>query len=396
MKQKIAVDNTEKCMPSNGTALVFVVLFVCVFLLGAVYFGISSVMDYSDLCDDYYDGESYDLGGIYKLDDVFYRNELTREYIARYEYLLFGRIDDEEIIVGRDSFLFCVSDPKYNYDYVRDYIGELAQDAETEALAAAIKQRRDAFASVGAEYLLAVIPNSQVIYSDKMPGYFGTISDNTRLAKLSSYMKNSGSDCYLDLTSALMQARGSGRLYNNTENSLNALGAYYAYLAVFEALSPDATAAHRAVTAESLKLYTNYTDGRSLARRVGLEKLIRNKMISMPSDTDKMYTPFGYFGDIDVTYSKKEYRNAVPSHPTVLVEFNDGGEWDKVLMYEYFSNTFGNMGYRIGQSFSPADIEQFGPRVVVQFLHENELSALLDAEVAGTYAAAAAETEENQ
>lgn len=390
MKQKIAVDNTEKCMVSNGSALVFIVMFVGILLLGSVYYGISSLMDYAELCNGYYDGEQYDFGGIYKLDDVFYRNASTRGYIAKYEYLLFERIDDEEIIAGRDRFLFGVRDEKYGYDYVRDYIGELADENGTAALAGAIKQRADAFAAIGAEYMLAVIPNSQVIYNDKMPGYFGSISERTRLAELSAYMKKEGADYYLDLTDALGKARTEGRLYNNTENSLNALGAYYVYRAVFDALPSDVKEGHNAVAGGSLRFYTNYTDGRSLARRAGLEKLIRNKMISLPSDAVKMYSSFGYFGDIDVTCSKKEYRNEIPAHPSVLVEFNDGGEWDKVIMCEYFSNTFGNIGYRIGQTYSQTNAEQFRPRIVIQFMHENELSALLDPDVAASYMGAKA------
>ena len=125
------------------------------------------------------------------------------------------------------------------------------------------------------------------------------------------------------------------------------------------------------------------TAASALARQAGLEKLIRNVTISLSSDTFRRYTQYGYFGDVEVTCARSEFR--LPTHPAVLIEFADGGEWDKILMYEYFSNTFGNVGYRIGQKYSHSDVTQFGPDVVIQFLHENELSALIDSDTVSSY-----------
>lgn len=369
----------------NGSSFVFLVFFMGILLSGAVYYGISAIMGTTELCDDYYDGGDYDHSGIYALDDVFFKDSTLRDLAIKAEYILFGRIDNENIIVGRDGFLFSAADAASGYDYVRDYIGELSSYSETEALCQVVKQRSDRFAEMGAEYILAVIPNAQTVYSDKMPSYFGNISDDTRLARLARRMA-SEDVTFLDLTYALAEARGAGVLYNNTENSLNALGAYYAYLAVYESMPETATATHSAIAADDVDFLRHVTDGRSLAREAGLEKLIVNNTISLPGDMQKKFNSLGYFSEIELTAVKKEYREEMSTYPSVLVEFCEGDEWDKMLMYEYFSNTFGSVGYRIGNGFSSSAVKDIGSRVVVQFVRECDLQILLNEDVVASYA----------
>ena len=106
MKDKKISNNVEKCALSPGFALVCTVLFVGILLSGAIYYGISSIMGYVDLSDSYYDGKEYDFSGVYAFDGVFYRNSQTLDDIAKYKYMLFGRLDDDGVIVGRDGFLF--------------------------------------------------------------------------------------------------------------------------------------------------------------------------------------------------------------------------------------------------------------------------------------------------
>lgn len=368
---------------TSGISFIFLVLFMGILLSGAVYYGISAIMGTTELCDDYYDGGEYDHSGLYALNDVFFRDSSMRELAVKFEYILFGRIDNEDIIVGRDGFLFA-ADRSSGYDYVRDYIGELSSFSETEALCRAIKQRAELFSSMGVDYILAVIPNSQTVYSDKMPGYFGNISEDTRLARLSRRMALENVK-FLDLTSTLCDARDAGVLYNNTENSLNALGAYYAYLAVYDAMADGSTADHAVISAEDANFIWHMTDGRTLARAAGLEKLIRNKTVSLPGDMPKKFNYLGYFSGVELTAVTKKYRDDMPTYPLVLLEFNEGDEWDKMLMYEYFSNTFGTAAYRVGNSFAGNTIKDLAPQVVVQFVRENAIGTLIDERVMESY-----------
>ena len=61
MKEKQVLNNAENFVVTRGSALICAVLFMGVLLSGTIYFGLSSVMGISELCDDYYDGAVYDL-----------------------------------------------------------------------------------------------------------------------------------------------------------------------------------------------------------------------------------------------------------------------------------------------------------------------------------------------
>ncbi len=386
-RENVAVRKAMRFPLETGSSFVFLVLFIGILLSGAVYYGISAIMGTTALCEDYYNGGEYDYSGIYAIDDVFFKNSTLRELAVKAEYILFGRIDNESIIVGRDGFLFSAVDESSGYDYVRDYIGELSSYTETEALCQAVKQRKERFSEMGVEYILAVIPNAQTVYSDKMPSYFGNISDNTRLARLSRRMA-AEDVTFLDLTSALGEARNAGILYNNTENSLNALGAYYAYLAVYESMPESAISAHTAIEANEVDFLWHVTEGRSLAREAGLETLIANITVSLSGNMQKKFNSLGYFSEIELTAVSKEYRDELSTYPSILVEFNDGDEWDKMLMYEYFSNTFGSVGYRVGSMYSSSAVKDIGPKVVVQFVRESDLQTLISEDVVASYASA--------
>lgn len=389
IKATVAAETREWGAASIGEALICCVVFIGILLSGAIYFGISSMMSADALCEEYYDGEKYDFSGIYAINEVFYKNSDMRERISKLDYLLFGNIDDDTLMVGKNGFLFEAYNEAYGYDYVKDYIGELAvDDTETDAMARAVRQRHRAYGTRGIEYLLVVIPNSQTVCADALPDYFGEISSDTRLKRLGKRLEELGESCFLDPTDALISAGSNGQLYNNTENSLNAAGAYYLYRAVAEALSDSATEGHNILVADELDIYTHTTDGRALARRAGLEKLVKNRTLALPSDSKKKYMSYGYLGDTELTYSLSEYRSEIPISPAVLIQFAEGGEWDKILLSEFFSNTFGEVGYRVASDLGEAALSNVSPGVVIEFIHENQLSLLLDEDINSTYTVA--------
>lgn len=52
MKEKQVLNNAENFVVTRGSALICAVLFMGVLLSGTIYFGLSSVMGISELCDD--------------------------------------------------------------------------------------------------------------------------------------------------------------------------------------------------------------------------------------------------------------------------------------------------------------------------------------------------------
>lgn len=316
--------------------------------------------------------------------DAFYDSEGLKDTISRFEYLIFGSLGSRDIIVGDDDFLFDAGEYGRHYSYLEDYVGaDSFSEVELEALANIINLRRVAYQNQGVDYLLAVIPNAQTVYSDYMPSYLGGIGE-TRLDQLSTYVEERGYECFLNTADVLKLSRNYSRdiLYNNTENSLNSLGEWYVYSAVCDKLESLYGAEGSKVALSELDLYVSYTDGKTLARRAGLSSVIQNKTVSLSNRNDIAYTVENYYGSMVKTEKLPEYRTGGDC-PVILMEFTDN--WDRVQLMPYFSDTYDEVAYKSNHQFSGLVTENLKPDVVVQFIREYELYDMIDAGLCLTY-----------
>ena len=346
------------------TAILFFGI-ICTF---AIYFGMTAAISKSG------DGHT----AIQKLNAAVYENEELNKIITEINFRLLRRVENDNVIVGTDGFLFEKTDK--DYSYLLDYRGELAfSERELELIKNNIELRQTAYKNSGAKYILAVIPNSQTVYSENMPFYFGDISKNTRLSQLSEYLSLNGIDCVLDLTSDMKNAKGKGLLYNNTENSLNALGAYTVYNSVTDALMASGISDLSPYRPENLDFYSHTDLGKTVARSAGIQHLAHNVTVSLSSQLAKKYTSIGEYENFEIT----EIENFVG--PSILIEYN--GEWNRIVMQPYFSNTFGKVAYKANHMFSSFANTKISPDAVVQIICEKDLSSLLDPSVTMTYGA---------
>lgn len=356
-------------------------VFIGVLLSCAMFFGVSVILG-TDTDDS---GSSANHNILFSsFSDAFYDNESLQDTISRAEYLFFGSLGSRDIIVGDESFLFDAGEYGGHYSYLEDYVGaDNFSDVELEALANIINLRRVAYQNQGVEYLLVVIPNSQTVYSDYMPSYLGGIGE-TRLDQLSKYVEECGYDCFLNTADVLKLAREYSRdiLYNNTENSLNSLGGWYVYSAVCDKLESLYGAEGSRVALNSLDIYVSYTDGKTLARRAGLSRVIQNKTVSLSNRGELGYKVDSYYGSMVKTEKLSEQRAAGDS-PVILMEFTDN--WDRVQLMPYFSDTYNEVAYKSNHQFSGLVTENLRPDVVVQFIREYELYDMIDAGLCLTY-----------
>lgn len=323
-------------------------------------------------------------GALFGYDSRFMKNEVFHSMIIESEYRMFGNVKQGDVIKGRHGFLFDFGKNQHGYDYAADYFGQqVMTDEALSALGEAIALRQRIFAEQGRHYILAVIPNSQTVYSEYMPRYFSSVSNNTALAGLSRYAKEKGIECFVDLTEFMNASKSSGMLYNNTENSINALGAYFVYSAILNELPTDIVEADRKLEPNDFSYYTHYTDGKNTAVQAGLDGLIKNETVSMSNSTEFKYTVVDHSENLATTYVKSAYKNEVQLKPTVLVDCSS--EWDKIQLMPYFSNTFGVSSYRVGHVYDKDTMTEVNPLVVIQTIHECELPYLLDYEVNRSY-----------
>lgn len=376
---------------SRTVRLLCAVIFFGIILSGTVFFGVPALISSSNQVEEPYHADVPLSENLTAFDTRFFLDAQLRESMTRLDYYIFSRLASDDVLVGREGFLFPLGDEEY--DYLADFSGADSFDADTlDRIAKSIEKRRIAYANAGAEYLLVVIPNSQTVYSEYLPGTLSRAEGESRLEQLGAYLSAQGETAFLDLTSALNAEKGSGLLYNNTENSINALGANAVYRAVLESLSAASAWEVSPIARNELNIFTRYTEGKALARLANVADIVRNRTVSLNNDTELKYRILERVAGMEITYTKVEYKGKIPSRPVLLLEFSD--EWDKIQLMPYFSNTFGTVAYKTSPSFSLYAVDYVNPNLVVQFIHENELTSLIDEQVMLSYNAGLKEGED--
>ncbi len=339
-----------------------VTLFAGVLLSFLIYIGVGIVMDRDGGSDE---EDGFNLR--------FHRDSVLTEAVKFIDYRIFGHIQGDNLIIGRDEWLFEAVDSSGGYERLLDYIGgSKPSEAELDAVADAIGGRHDSCLREGMEYMLIVVPDSITVCSDKVPWYLGEQSEYTRLSVISEYLSQRGVDSFVDPTQIMKELSGQTAMYNNTENSLNAYGAYCIYNTVLDKYIADTGEDIERVRLESADFYTRQTDGRRITQMAGVSHIISNKTVSL---TDNM--PDAY----DVTYNEKglmitQRRDIGRGIPRcVIVEGADS--WDRAQLQPYFSNTFDRVYYRDALTDANELTRQYGAVLVVQIIHESELDSLM-------------------
>lgn len=345
--------------------------FAIIYITGAV---IRSRGDTAETC---YDGSTIAGEGFFRdFSRAVYQSSATLERVRKYQYILFDSPNDRNVIAGSENFLFEIKDPDNNYDYLADYLG-LARfsDKELAGILRILQQRKASYAERGTEYLLVILPNSQTVYSEYMPANLGDIRE-TRLDVLEDYLLANGFTDFANLKDDLIAAKDKGLLYNNTENSLNALGLYCVYTSVCARFSDDVMNKTRVIPPNELDFYQHMTTGKSVARRAGLSEVVPNRTVSLSNDTALRYHKY----DVKGTYVSST--TLIPfegiqtqSTPSLLLQFSD--TWERLQAEPFFSNTFARVTYQTDFVDDPTIYSAASPRVVVQFLYENQLSWLV-------------------
>lgn len=364
---------------SRALGVIIIVLFVGILLSFLVNIGVSAYLGSEELVDDYYDGEDHPNIIISDFADTFYLSKKIRDNIIKVDYNLFNRLPTSEVLLGDGEFLFPTVDEETGYNYVADYFGELKPtEIELNRYFNGIRELTEEYREHGTEIYFVIIPNSQTVYPELMPDYMGNISEDTRLKTVTRYLGKRAVQNYLDLTDTLHNAKENGELYNNTEDSLNSRGAYYAYRAVLNKLPSFIRKEVTPVELNAGDLVHHTTIGKVLARKTSLEDEIKNRTVSLSTDFVQKYQIYLSFEDYeyDMAYAKRNYKDELPTMPRIQFQFSS--EWDKIIMIDYFSNTFGNTIYRTSPELNPTVIGKTDPAYVICFIHEKDLHMLAD------------------
>ncbi len=356
--------------------LLVTALFVGILLSFALFYLICTAYQHDhDVADTCLDGARIEGEDFYsRFARAVYQNKNSLSRIREYNYLLFHSVNNPNIIAGYDNFLFEIQDSETGYHYLDDYLGESAFDEkELAAILSLLEARKESYAARNCEYLLVVLPNAQSVYSENMPSYIPS-SDNTRLSRLEAYLKENGFGSMLNMTDDLIAYKDMGQLYNTTENSLNSLGLYRTHLSVCEYL-----AKHYGIQVPiptHYDFYTHRTTGKTISQRAGLGDTILNLTVSLANTNIR-----GYQTVYQSSYATKtmldgqDHPLGALETPPILLQFP--GSWEKLQSEPFFSNVFSEVTYQTNWYDDPVTFAEATPTVVVQFIYEYQLSALL-------------------
>ena len=178
-------------MTHRGVSVVSTVLFVGIILSCTIFFGVSYVLDF-DSDSSFFDASNFD--------SQFYESDDIRSIVTFCDYTFFKKVNNENVIVGYDDFLFEIERDGYNF--IEDFVGNLYfTENELDLITSNLQIRQKVYKDMGIEYVVAVIPNLQTIYAEKMPFFFNGGNERTRLVQLNEHISKNTDINLVDATS---------------------------------------------------------------------------------------------------------------------------------------------------------------------------------------------------
>lgn len=304
----------------------------------------------------------------------FHSNSVLNDFVRYFDYKVFKHIDEGDLLIGEDEWLFEAIDSENGYERLLDYIGgNTFTERELNSISDTVAERAAAYKAEGVEYMLIVIPDSITVCSDKVPWYLGAQSENTRLAQVTAELSERGVEEFINPTEAMIAESGDILMYNNTENSINAYGAYCIYnVAVSRFLAVTGRDVER-IYREDIDFYTRLTDGKYIAQKVGLSRTVKNRTVSISDGMNSVYEVV--YNDKKLVITERGGDEARGVSENVLIEYTH--DWDRVQLMPYFSNTFDKVYYSGSISEQANVARQYNATLVVQIIHESELDSLV-------------------
>jgi hypothetical protein len=128
-------------------------------------------------------------------------------------------------IFGKDNWLFFQSEE--DGDSYHDYIGDNEfSDTELEAIKNNLLKQEKKANDAGAQFVLVIYPNKEIIYSDKMPSYIKRETEITRTDKLVEYLRENTDLEIIYPKDEYLALKDEYQLYYATDTHCNMVGTF--------------------------------------------------------------------------------------------------------------------------------------------------------------------------
>ncbi len=288
---------------------------------------------------------------------------------------VFGVSPVPKVLIGKSGWLYFRGEDAKAFD--RWYRGtEQIPDATIDALRDEVLRRQAFLASRGIPYIFVVVPEKYSVYPEFLPDWATRSTSRTPLDRLAVELARNPQLAFLDLRGPLVAAKGSDRLYFQTDSHWNYLGAMVGYRALMSRVQQTLPGLVVAPAARPPYLpEVDYYSG-DLAQMLGLTQRFREPDIAPLGKI--LATPEARCAQRDTAPDApgvETYVFRCPNAPrfTALV-YRDSMAIPLVpMLAENFSRTT----FVSSPGLDPGLIERLRPDIVVQALVERTLLGLI-------------------
>jgi len=199
-------------------------------------------------------------------------------------YEALGTSSSDDVVAGKDGWLFYIGSKSYLENPIKDYNGEnLYTEEQLEQLKANMMGFRDALAEKDCKFVIALAPNKERVYSDYMPYLCGPPAENDRLTQVAEYLRaNTDIPVVLmyDDLAAYKESHPDEDIYYRYDTHWNDKGAYIGARALERELGNEMP------EADTLTMGPGDPVASDLARFVNLSDLLKDKTFTMHGYAD--------------------------------------------------------------------------------------------------------------
>ncbi len=287
---------------------------------------------------------------------------------------VFGVSPVSKVLIGKSGWLYFRGEDSKAFD--RWYRGgETVPDTTLIAARDELLRRQAFLAGRGIPFVVVVVPEKYSVYPEYLPDWSTRIAQQTPLDRFAADLARYPQLEFIDLRGPLMDAKGSDRLYYQTDSHWNYLGAtvgYKALMAKVKQALPGLTVAP--VTRPPYVAETDFYSG-DLAQMLGLERQFRETDIAPLGKI--LATPESRCAKLDAAADAPNaetyvYRCPNPPRFTALV-YRDSMAIPLIpMLAENFSRTT----FVTSAQLDAALVERLAPDIVIEEMVERTLSGL--------------------
>lgn len=303
----------------------------------------------------------------YLEDRLPFRNELMTLNSAM-EYYLFHRSTSDNVLIGKEGWLFYVS--KGDGDPIGSYQGtNLLSEDELAVMAENLVFWRDYLAERGMEFVLFLAPNKERMYSEYMPDSYGDPAEEYKVKQVVEYLRANTDLRVVYPYEELMQAKEAvaENIYYKTDSHWNEIGAYVGASALLKELGIDMPA----ITDEGITIEDPGKAEGDLAKMLYLSKPMKN--------VDSNYHVTGYDAH-GVTNDEADFFGMMSYYTTDAADERSLyliRDSFATAMSPYLASQFDTANMRHISSYTNDDLWQCDPDVVVLELVERNVDKLM-------------------